>query len=627
MKMWEVARKPKVIVLPNAAATTVRGLMRDREEPIAVLVDDERTMRFKGYVTWREIIQITSHLSPLRVKDIALDYPIAYSEDDVENVIKVMEDEAVIGVPVLRSKEIDEVVGVATVWDVLRALMAAGLQPIAETVEEVSTKDELERFVTVPDERITKVWSDFVYRGVLGKIVVRSSDDWAPVGIITPRELVETSRWFFHRESERGLKSVAKVRTIMLRGVPVATPDTPIHYVAKVMVENEYTLLPVIDPDKGVVTGVVTVYDIVRAYIEGAKPGRARPVVKVPLPLPPEREEKLVYSTTASLLTQQVAVAKEAKVELIGLRAIDIARPELPAITVDDTVEHARREMLRRRTNYLVVLDEAGKIVGVVTKWSMLRAIALKGPIWKRRVHDRYFIDYVMDTNIPKVSVDASIEEVAYVMAENRAEIVMVVDENGELRGFITKDDLVKAFAETETGRVKVENVMTPGRIGIVHPHHSLYHVVKRMQTFYLDALTVYDGSRVNGVVSANRLPFVAFEDAVTGIKSRRLIWVRKLVKGAAKRARYVKVTPLLAMDVMVPLKVTVAPEDDVVKALQLMFENNVDGIPVVSKEGEVLGVICKNDVVRELARTALRRKELGLTLRIERKREEKKAA
>ena len=85
--------------------------------------------------------------------------------------------------------------------------------------------------------------------------------------------------------------------------------------------------------------------------------------------------------------------------------------------------------------------------------------------------------------------------------------------------------------------------------------------------------------------------------------------------------------TPLLAVDVMVPLRVTVAPDEDVVKAIRLMYENNVDGVPVVSREGEVMGVICKNDVVRELARTALRRKELGLTLRIERRREEKRTA
>jgi CBS domain-containing protein len=596
----------------------VRGLMRDREEPIAVVVDDERTMKFRGYVTWREVIQVTSHLSPVRVRDISLDYPVAYLDDNVEDVVKRMEEEKVVGLPVVRSKEVDEVVGAVTVWDLLRGLMSAELQPIAETVEEVATKEDVERFLVEPTLEVTKVWSDFIYRGVLGKVVVRSLNDPVPIGIVTPKEFIETSRWFFHRESERGLKSIAKVRTVMLRGVPVATPDTPVHYVAKVVLENMLTMVPVVDPDKGFVEGVVTVFDVLRAYVEGAKPGRVRPAVKVPLPLPAEREEKVVYSSTSKLLTQQVVAPREAKTELIGLRAADVARPELPAVSINDTVEHARREMIRWRTSYLVALDDSGRIVGVITKWSMLRAIATRGPIWRRRPRDRYFIDYVIDANVPKVSADASIEEVAYVMAENRSEVVMVVGKEGELVGFITKDDVVKAYLDHEAGRARIENVMTPGRVGIVHPHHSLHHVVRRMQAFYLDALTVYDGSRINGVVSANRLPFVALEDSRIGSKSRRLIWVRKLVKGAERRARYVKVTPLLAMDVMVPLKAWVEPEDDVAKAIRLMFDNNVDGVPVATREGKVLGVVCKNDVIRELARTALRRKELGLTLKVE---------
>ena len=141
------------------------------------------------------------------------------------------------------------------------------------------------------------------------------------------------------------------------------------------------------------------------------------------------------------------------------------------------------------------------------------------------------------------------------------------------------------------------------------------------MQTFYLDALTVYDGSRIIGVVSANRLPFVAYEDAVTGVKSRRLVWVRKLVRGAAKKGRYVKVTPLLVMDATVPLRdVYVKTTDDVIKAIELMREYNVDGIPVVDEEGRVAGVVTKTDIVRELARTARLRIERGETVKVEKK-------
>ncbi len=618
MKVWEVARKPRVVVTGDTPATVVRALLRDNEEPIAVIVNNEKEMKHEGYVTWREVIQITSHYSHLRAKDIALDYPVAYKEDEIEDVVQRMREEKVYAVPVLDSPDNPVVIGVVSVADIVRGLMAAGFEPIAETVAEVMTTEDLEEYVTYQDERVNRVWSDLVYHGKLGKVVVRSKEEPIPVGLITLREFVSTGRWFFHRESERGLKSIAKVRTIMLRGAPVATPETPIEYAAKIMVENDFPILPVIDEESGKLIGVLTIYDVARAYIEGAKPGRVRPARKAVLPIEVKPEERVTYTTTQTVL-QQVLVAKPPVETLVGISAASIARPELPAVTINDTIEHARRMMLRYRTNYLLVVDEKGQIVGVVTKWGMLRAIGLKGPIWKRRVHDRYFIDYVMDTDIPRVKADDSIEKVALLMTQSKAEVAIVEDEKGQPIGFITKDDIVEAYAQHMAGRAKVENIMTPGRIGIVHPHHSLYHAVKKMQTFYLDALTVYDGSKILGVVSANRLPFVAYEDAVTGIKSRRPIWVRKLVKGAARRGRYVKVTPLLVLDAMVPLRdVHVKTSDDAVKAIELMKQYNVDGVPVVDEEGRVAGVVTKTDIIRELARTARLRLERGETVKVE---------
>ena len=618
MKVWEVARKPRVVVTGDTPATVVRALLRDNEEPITVIVNNEKEMKHEGYVTWREVIQITSHYSHLRAKDVALDYPVAYREDEIEDVVQRMREEKVYAVPVLDSPDNLVVIGVVSIADIIRGLMAAGFEPIAETVAEVMTTEDIEEYITYQDERVNRVWSDLVYHGKLGKVVVRSKEEPIPVGLITLREFVSTGRWFFHRESEKGLRSVAKVRTIMLRGAPVATPETPIEYAAKIMVENDFPILPVIDEASGRLIGVLTIYDVARAYIEGARPGRVRPAKKAALPIEVKPEERVTYTTTQTVL-QQVLVARPPVETLAGISAASIARPELPAVTINDTIEHARRMMLRYRTNYLLVVDEKGQIVGVVTKWGMLRAIGLKGPIWKRRVHDRYFIDYVMDTDIPRVRADDSIEKVALLMTQSKAEVAIVEDEKGQPIGFITKDDIVDAYAQHMAGRAKVENIMTPGRIGIVHPHHSLYHAVKKMQTFYLDALTVYDGSKILGVVSANRLPFVAYEDAVTGIKSRRLIWVRKLVKGAARKGRYVKVTPLLVLDALVPLRdIYVETSDDVVKAIELMKQHNVDGVPVVDEEGRVAGVVTKTDIIRELARTARLRLERGETVKVE---------
>ncbi|MET1102278.1 MAG: CBS domain-containing protein [Pyrodictiaceae archaeon] len=619
-KAWEYSRRPQVIVRDMAPITVVRAELRDKDELIAIVVEDEVKQKLTGFLTPREILQVTSHYSSLRAKDLALEEPVIEANSDVADAAKNMESEKIVAVPVVRDRSSMEVVGVLSVFDILQGLLREGYEPIAKTVAEVETREDFDNYLISPDERVNRVWSDLVYRGMLGKIVVRSINEKHPVGLVTLREFLATTRWFFHRESEHGLRSIAKVRSIMLRGVPVATHDTPIEYAARVMSEHGLLLLPVIDPEKGIVVSVLTVYDVIKAYIEGAKPGRIRPALVIPMPIPVKEEERIVYTSSQRVL-QQVSVAKPVVETLTGIVVEDIARKELPAITINDTVEHARKLMIRTRSPYIIVVDEKGEIAGVVTKWSMLRAIGLKGPLWRRRINDKYFIEYVMDRRVPRIPAGASLEEAALTLVEEAAEIAIVYDEaSGETVGFLTKDDIVEAYKRVAAGRAKVENVMTPGRLGIVHPHHSLAHVIKRMETFYLDAVTVYDGAKVHGVVSANRLPFIAIEDAVEGIKSRRLIWVRKLVKGAARKGRYVKITPLLAIDATARIEEYVGAEEDVVEAIRLMHKHNIDGVPVAGRDGKPAGVICKNDVVRELARTAHERMARGLAVRIERR-------
>ncbi len=607
MKLWEVLRKPAFTVTPDMLLRRVKALFRRTGERVAPVVDGDG--RVHGYVTWVEAILPTSRKSAATVKDAMREHPILYEDVELEEAYRRMLGHGVWAAPVVKSPEEPVLRGVVTFRDMLKVLIDAGYAPVAESVGEVMTTERLDDMIIEPGERVTRVWARIVKMGLPGVVVVRGAEEKVPIGLVTAKNFVDTDRWLFRRESETGLAAPAKVRRIMTRGVLAATVDTPVEYVAKAMVENDLTMLPVVDKD-GKVVGVVTQADVLRAYIEGRKPGRA-PVPLRGVPVPVAAEEKIRYATRETVLVQRL-VAKPAVAETIGPTAGEVAVAELPAVRVLDTVEHARKEMLRRKTNYLLVVDEEGKVIGVVSKWSMLKAIGLKGPLWRRRLNDRLFIEYVMETDLPQVRASEPLENAALALVSKGAEVAVVVDDEGRTVGYITKDQLVKAYVETQRGRALVENVMTPGRMGVVHPHHTLYHAVNKMRTFYLDALAVYDGSRVRGVVSANRLPFVAYEDSARGPRSRRLIWVRKLVRGAARFGRYVKVSPLLALDAMVPLRVHVSPRDDVVKAVELMEKYRVDGVPVVGEDGLLLGIVCKNDIVRELARTAKRRAEVA---------------
>ncbi len=625
MRIWEIARKPRLIIRElDLPLTVVRARARRTGETIIPVVKSVIEEKVLGYLTPVELVLPTSHHTRIRVRDALREHPIITQDMTIGEVYEKLKEFKTTGAPVVNSIEEMKLHGVVTHTDILNYLVKAGYKPIASTVSEVMTTKDLDKIIVTRDERVNRVWSRLVYQGLPGVVVVRSKEEPIPQGIVTHRNFIEKGRWLFHRESEQHITSPAKVWRIMTRGVMVATLDTPIDVVAETMLRLELTLVPVIDKD-GRVVGVVTLEDVVRAYLEGAKPGRVPVVVKVPLPIPVKAEERISYVSREKMMAQ-VLVQRVAPVARAGITAEEILVEELPAVTINDTVEHARREMLRRKTDYLLVVDEDENIVGVVTKWNMLYALGLKGPLWRRRTKDRYFIDYIMTKNVPRIKPDTPIENVALAMVNSESEVVFVVDDEGEIIGFITKDNVIEATRKILLD-LQVENVIVPGKTASVHPFHSLYHTVNKMKALYLDALTVYDGSRVLGVVSANRLPFLAFEDAVTGVKSRRLIWVRKLVRGAARKGRYVKITPLLAIDAMVPYRKYIPPDTLLARAIDLMKEARLNGIPVLSEDRQIVSIVSKNDILRELARRAKQLVEIEKKAEKEKKVEEKAQA
>ena len=600
MKVWEAVKDARVYVLPETPVTSLKELFRRSEDvKVVPVVRDERSMRVLGFVTRVEAILPTSHRSRLRVKDVMREFPLLKIDHSVEEAYEYLREFNVSAAPVVDDD--GRLAGVVSLGDLIEALMASGVKPRAETVSEVMTTEGVDDMLVEPGERVTRVWSKLVYRGYPAVIVVRSREDPVPIGIITPHDLVRKGRWLFHREIIAGRHpSPAKARRIMTRGVLVARPNTRIEDVAKIMLKTGFRVLPVVD-EEGRVIGVVRDVDVVRSFIEGRKPGRVK-VTPAPRPMPVTEEEKVAYYRESALI-QQVQAIPKVEYTTPKMTAGEAARSEMPAITINDTVEHARKELLRRRTDYLFVVDEAGRVVGYVSPWTMLKAISLRGPLWRRRVHERFFIDFVMNRNIPRVREDEPLENVAYALISSDSEVAIVEGRDGSTIGFITKDDLVRAFARANAGRIRAEDVMVAGRLAYVHPHHSMAHAINKIKMLALDALAVYDGSRVYGVVSVNRIPFVAYEDARVARKSRRLIWVRKLVKGGARRGRFVVVAPFLAQDLMVEVKEAVKPDDDIMKVVEVMEREKVNGVPVVDEEGRLVGIVTKTTILREMAR------------------------
>ncbi|MGQ4832418.1 MAG: HPP family protein [Candidatus Asgardarchaeia archaeon] len=605
MRIWEVIQKPPKILKPEDPIGLARKIFRETNARILPVVDDRGWLL--GYLRRVDVIKLTSlklkiplkgFKSSIPVKDFMIEHPVVTEDMDLFDVAKIMIEQKIEALPVIRSLREPFFLGVITIVDILRTLINLGFKPRAQTVSEVMTPDF---YKVSPDERINKVWHKFVEEDVKAALVI--TDDGRLWGIVTPKDLIDHRSWMFARESERGGRTPGKVKRFMTRGVLVATRDMPIEMVARFIVDHDYTLLPVVD-ESGNVIGAVTQYDLLRAYMLGKKP---EAVAVTPMTIPAEIEEAITYSPSESTLQQVLIEQPVASVIKPEVTVESIMQKGYVEVLSTEPLERARNLMLRYKVNHLVVVNDEGKIIGILSKRNIMRALGIRGPIWRRRAFDLSFIEQVMTPDPPRISIYATIEDAAIMMLSYDVD-ALLVEKDGAVVGIVTKDDIVAAYSENAKGRAKVENIMQPRSIGAVHRHHSIAHVIRVMESNFLDAVVVVERNSPIGIISENRLVFVPVTDNMGNVKQRRVVWIRKL-KGR-KMARYVKITPLLAEDFMIEVPATVTPDTDSTDAAKLMIEHNVDGIPVVDKDGVVIGIVTKSDIIRELARTAMKEKE-----------------
>lgn len=107
----------------------------------------------------------------------------------------------------------------------------------------------------------------------------------------------------------------------------------------------------------------------------------------------------------------------------------------LPA---DATLEHAAKELERRKVGSLVVVDEKGEIVGVLSERDLTREIARRGAAC---LSDR--AGAAMTRDVITARSDETIDDGLARMTDRRVRHLPVVD-NGRLIGIVSIGDLVK---------------------------------------------------------------------------------------------------------------------------------------------------------------------------------------
>ena len=118
----------------------------------------------------------------------------------------------------------------------------------------------------------------------------------------------------------------------------------------------------------------------------------------------------------------------------------DIMRTPVITITPIKTIREAARIMVENDIGSLVVTDDSGRLIGVITKTDILRKVVARG-----LDPENVMISEVMTGNPNYVFTDTPLEEVAEIMGSKGIGHVPVLDtRNNKPIGMISKRDILR---------------------------------------------------------------------------------------------------------------------------------------------------------------------------------------
>jgi len=120
------------------------------------------------------------------------------------------------------------------------------------------------------------------------------------------------------------------------------------------------------------------------------------------------------------------------------MKARDLMTSHHVWVCADDTdVRHVAAMMVEHDIGAIPVLDDQGRLEGIITDRDIACRVVSKGLSFETPVRK------IMTPEVKTVHKDADLEEIERVMRENRIRRLPVIDDENRLQGFIAIADLM----------------------------------------------------------------------------------------------------------------------------------------------------------------------------------------
>ncbi len=329
--------------------------------------------------------------------------------------------------------------------------------------------------------------------------------EMAPSALITVQEVevVQSGAPF-----KEGLPDV-KVSEVMHREVATLHPDSPITAVVELLLDKDFTAVPVVD-DQDKVVGMVSDNDLL-----------TRGGMKVTISLKRATDLDYVRGLHDSLENPHHKVS-------------EVMTRQVVTITPDAILARAARLMVEKHLKRLPVVDSDGKLVGILGRLDILNTIAaVHLPQWHPEAHpvgEQVTVAEVMTREVPTVHDSAIVEEIFELLVSSSHKRVVVVDDKRKVVGIIADSDLISRVSrESWPGIMEVLISKVPiGTVSSEARRHIQKLRARSAKEFMTrDVITVRDKMPVASALALSaekrvkRLPVVNAEGELVGIVGR----------------------------------------------------------------------------------------------------------
>jgi CBS domain-containing protein len=305
----------------------------------------------------------------------------------------------------------------------------------------------------------------------------------------------------------------------------------------------------------------------------------------------------------------------------------DVMRSEVVSVRPATPAAEIVTLLLQKGYGSLPVLDENGRLLGIITDGDLLRRAGLAARLdlqaelsaaaWQQQVSElraqsATALD-LMTSPVITIAVAAPLHQAGQQMAAHHLKRLPVVEENGRLVGWISRVDILRtleyhqavpeAAAESPAhprvrGDTTIATLMYRD-VPAVPPQATLEEILQALEQNRRRRAVVVDADRhVIGIITDGDLLRRTQKEIHPGLLQR----LRELVSGQST-STFVTLpeTTEVAVGLMTAPVVTIPVDAHPTAALRLMMQHGIKRLPVVDGNGRLVGLLGRASLLRGL--------------------------